>query len=117
MPPTSTLRSAASSPISGIGNSRISVLLGPVLTAANTFSIRLVPRASRLAPVPRARASRLVLLYRRLRDARLCLQRFTRAFLERRARGQHDRNRAHLLVPGVAAGRQRSLRGELLRGL
>jgi hypothetical protein len=38
MPPTSIFISAASSGMSGIGNSRSSVLLGPVRTAANTFS-------------------------------------------------------------------------------
>ena len=39
MPATSIFISALSAGISGIGNSRISVLLGPVLTAASTFSI------------------------------------------------------------------------------
>src|SRR5438067_516068 len=38
MPPTSTFRSAASSGISGMGYSRISVLLGPVRTAASTVA-------------------------------------------------------------------------------
>src|SRR6516165_10162044 len=38
MPATSIFIKAASCGISGIGNSRISVLLGPVLTAANTLS-------------------------------------------------------------------------------
>src|SRR5436309_260495 len=38
MPATSIFISAASSAMSGIGNSRISVLLGPVRTAAKTFS-------------------------------------------------------------------------------
>ena len=39
MPATSIFISAASSGISGIGNSRISVRLGPTFTAASTFSI------------------------------------------------------------------------------
>src|SRR5262245_10234687 len=39
MPATSIFMSALSAGISGIGYSRISVLLGPVLTAASTFSI------------------------------------------------------------------------------
>src|ERR1700716_2704799 len=39
MPATSIFMSALSSGISGMGNSRISVLPGPVLTAASTFSI------------------------------------------------------------------------------
>src|SRR5258708_15856464 len=39
MPATSIFMSALSSGISGIGNSRISVLPGAVLTAASTFSI------------------------------------------------------------------------------
>src|SRR5690349_15064635 len=98
MPPTSTFSSAASSAISGMGYSRISVLLGPVRTAANTFSI----------------AS---FLYRRLRDALFRLQRLAGAFLERRARGQDHGHRAHLLVRRVAAGREGALRDELLRGL
>src|SRR5947199_6630784 len=38
MPATSIFISALSAGISGIGNSRISVLLGPVLTAASTLS-------------------------------------------------------------------------------
>src|SRR5215204_4639016 len=38
MPPTSIFSSALSDGTSGIGYSRISVLLGPVLTAASTFS-------------------------------------------------------------------------------
>src|SRR5947207_15733051 len=38
MPPTSIFISAASVGTSGIGYSRISVLLGPVRTAASTFS-------------------------------------------------------------------------------
>ena len=38
MPATSIFMSALSAGISGIGYSRISVLLGPVRTAANTFS-------------------------------------------------------------------------------
>src|SRR5882672_10463268 len=38
MPPTSIFIRAASSGTSGIGYSRISVLLGPVGTAASTFS-------------------------------------------------------------------------------
>jgi hypothetical protein len=38
IPATSILMSALSSGMSGMGNSRISVLLGPVLTAASTFS-------------------------------------------------------------------------------
>src|SRR5262245_50444578 len=38
MPATSIFISAASGGISGMGNSRISVLLGPTRTAANTFS-------------------------------------------------------------------------------
>src|ERR1700691_309910 len=38
MPPTSIFINAASAGTSGIGNSRISVLLGPVRTAARTFS-------------------------------------------------------------------------------
>src|SRR5258705_13590003 len=38
IPATSIFIKAASSGISGMGNSRISVLLGPVLTAACTFS-------------------------------------------------------------------------------
>src|SRR5947207_771793 len=38
MPATSIFIKAASSAISGIGYSRISVLLGPVRTAASTFS-------------------------------------------------------------------------------
>src|SRR6516164_2099407 len=38
MPATSIFIKAASSGISGMGNSRISVLLGPVRTAASTFS-------------------------------------------------------------------------------
>src|SRR5262245_7333166 len=38
IPPTSIFSNAASSGISGIGYSRISVLLGPTLTAATTFS-------------------------------------------------------------------------------
>src|SRR5260221_4710458 len=41
MPATSIFISAASSAISGIGYSRISVLLGPTRTAANTFSATL----------------------------------------------------------------------------
>src|SRR5438046_5434280 len=39
MPATSIFMSALSAGISGIGNSRISVLLGPVRTAASTLSI------------------------------------------------------------------------------
>src|SRR5262245_65903500 len=39
MPATSIFISAASSAISGIGNTRISVLLGAVRTAARTFSL------------------------------------------------------------------------------
>src|SRR5437870_3595118 len=39
MPATSIFIRAPSSGISGMGNSRISVLLGPTLTAASTFSI------------------------------------------------------------------------------
>src|SRR5689334_20185420 len=39
MPATSIFMSALSAGISGIGYSRISVLPGPVLTAASTFSI------------------------------------------------------------------------------
>src|SRR5579872_4614652 len=38
MPPTSIFISAASAGTSGMGYSRISVLLGPVRTAANTVS-------------------------------------------------------------------------------
>src|SRR5258706_12019231 len=38
IPATSIFMSALSSGISGMGNSRISVLPGPVLTAASTFS-------------------------------------------------------------------------------
>src|SRR5271170_2616295 len=38
MPPTSIFISAASAGMSGMGYSRISVLLGPVRTAANTVS-------------------------------------------------------------------------------
>src|SRR5258708_2981578 len=45
MPATSILISAASSGISAIGNSRISVLLGPVLTAARTFSTTAITSA------------------------------------------------------------------------
>jgi hypothetical protein len=45
MPATSIFISALSSDISGIGNSRISVLLEPVRTAANTFSTILIPPA------------------------------------------------------------------------
>src|SRR5262249_56478259 len=37
MPPTSIFIRAASTGTSGMGNSRISVSLGPVLTAASTF--------------------------------------------------------------------------------
>ncbi len=40
MPATSILTSALSSGISGMGKSRICVLLGPTLTAANTVSTR-----------------------------------------------------------------------------
>src|SRR5688572_9555268 len=44
MPATSIFMSAASSGTSGIGNSRISILLGPTRTAARTFSaIDLLP--------------------------------------------------------------------------
>src|SRR5580700_2149428 len=39
MPATSIFISAASSGMSGIGNSRISVLLGPTRTAASTWSV------------------------------------------------------------------------------
>src|SRR5213592_859489 len=98
MPPTSTLRSAASSGMSGMGYSRISVLLGPVRTAANTFS-------------------NSFFLDGRLGDALFRLQRFTRAFLEWRARRQHHGDRAHLLVHRIAPRGERPLRGELLRGL
>src|SRR3954452_432708 len=98
MPPTSTLRSAASSAMSGIGYSRTSVLLGPVRTAANTFSMG--------DPSDRG-----------LSDALFRLQRLAGAFLEWRARRQHHGDRAHLLVHRVAAGRKRSLRGKFLGGL
>src|SRR5829696_4323513 len=104
MPPTSTLRRAASSGISGIGYSRTSVLLGPVLTAANTFS-NAFPLLCCCG------------LHRGLRDARLRLQRFARAFLEGRALRQDDGHRAHLLVRGIAARRERALGGEILRRL
>src|SRR5438094_6902904 len=43
IPATSTCNKALSSGISGIGNSRISVLLGAILTAARTFSIGRFP--------------------------------------------------------------------------
>src|SRR6266852_5485025 len=43
IPATSIFMSALSSGISGMGNSRISVRLGPVLTAANTFSTCVPP--------------------------------------------------------------------------
>src|SRR5262249_8197926 len=45
MPPTSIFINAASSGISGIGNSRSSVLLGPRRTAASTFSTTWLPFA------------------------------------------------------------------------
>jgi hypothetical protein len=38
IPATAIFSKALSSAISGIGNSRISVVLGPTLTAARTFS-------------------------------------------------------------------------------
>jgi hypothetical protein len=41
MPPTSIFIKAASAGTSGIGYSRISVLLGPIRTAASTFSATL----------------------------------------------------------------------------
>src|SRR5689334_13294288 len=87
MPPTSTFNNAASSGTSGIGYSRISVLPGPVRTAANTFSI-------------------LAFSDGRLRDALLGLERLAGAFLERRPRRQHHGDRTHLLVRGIAARRQ-----------
>src|SRR5207249_1310214 len=43
IPATSIFMSALSSGISGMGNSRISVRLGPTLTAANTFSTCVPP--------------------------------------------------------------------------
>src|SRR5262249_42777828 len=55
MPATSIFISAASSAMSGIGNSRISVLLGPVLTAARTVSTTAITSArfrSLLASTP-----------------------------------------------------------------
>src|SRR5438132_10021950 len=106
MPATSIFMSALSSGMSGIGNSRISVRPGATRTAANTFStLDLSSRASRLA------------LDGGLRHALARLERLARAFLERRSRRQHDRHRAHFLVHRVAPGRERSLGGELLRGL
>src|SRR5579859_3737130 len=43
IPPTSILSRALSCGISGMGKSRISVMLGPTLTAASTFSKRCFP--------------------------------------------------------------------------
>src|SRR5258706_7577378 len=98
MPATSILRRALSAGMSGMGNSRISVLPGPVLTAANTFS-----KAGSLNG--------------RLRHAFFCLERLAGAFLEGRAGGKHDRDGADFLVRGIAPRRQRALGGELLRRL
>src|SRR5689334_14462624 len=102
MPATSILSSAPSAGMSGIGNSWISVLLGPVLTAASTFSNSSPPWD---------------LLDRRLRHAGLRLQRLSGAFLEGCPGLEHHRDRADPLVRDVAAGRERAFRGELLRGL
>src|ERR1044072_8001166 len=56
MPATSIFIKAASSGISGIGYSRISVLLGPTLTAASTRSTTekppLIDVAGNLGPTP-----------------------------------------------------------------
>src|SRR5438876_7703759 len=49
IPATSIFMSALSSGMSGMGNSRISVLPGPVLTAANTLSTR-VPQKMTVDP-------------------------------------------------------------------
>src|SRR5690349_21619471 len=51
MPATSIFMRALSAGISGMGYSRISVLPGPVRTAANTFSI--MGRVSHVHPEPR----------------------------------------------------------------
>src|SRR5438105_2951779 len=51
MPPTSILSKALSSVTSGMGKSRISVLLGPTLTAANTLSTAVPPDTSLHADV------------------------------------------------------------------
>src|SRR5665213_1299391 len=98
MPATSIFSSALSSGTSGIGNSRISVLPGATRTAASTLS-------------------KGTLLDRGLRDASARLQGFTRAILEWRARGQHHRHRAHLLVRGLAPRGQSALGRQLLRRL
>ena len=52
---------------------------------------------------------------RRLGDALFCLERFARAFRERRAGWQDDGNGADFLMGGIAARGQHPLRGEFLR--
>src|SRR4051794_1774072 len=59
MPATSIFMRALSAGVSGLGYSRISVLLGPVRTAAITFSImRRVSHARALPQEPRPRRRR-----------------------------------------------------------
>src|SRR3954452_5390272 len=122
MPATSILISAPSSGISGIGNSRISVVLGAVLTAASTCSILLFPccvtQPHVLLPESLHRAVARTLLPRtrqrqplpspppetlrsgldgRLRDAGFRTERFLRGLGECDVRRQHDGGRTHVL--------------------
>jgi hypothetical protein len=80
IPATSIFMSALSSGISGMGNSRISVLPGPVLTAASTFStwvplrVRVLARhflmLGRVIPVVRLQGRRVQAHHRTvLRDS------------------------------------------------
>src|SRR5437899_567240 len=106
MPATSIFRSALSAGISGIGNSRISVLLGPVLTAASTLSI--MGRGSHARAVPEAPRARRRRCPRETLGAKpLCARRRLHGARhrarERGARLSADQHRGGVLDRGTKA--------------
>src|SRR6516165_10842800 len=96
MPATSIFIKAASSGTSGIGYSRISVLLGPTLTAASTLSTTEKPPIDRCRGQSRTDA-RLV-----KRDFHAACARLRRVLVITRER---DRRRHPPSLQGVQAGR------------
>src|SRR5689334_18985149 len=123
MPATSIFMSAPSGGMSGIGNSWISVLLGPTLTAASAFSIRF-PKSERTAHPKmenarpgfgRPRAGPLAALnrfgsglHRRLCYALARDECFLRCVLERYARRQDHRRGTHAMMLRIASHGQRA---------
>src|SRR4029077_10354113 len=117
MPPTSIFISAASSGMSGIGNSRSSVLLGPIRTAASTFSDTLASLLGLLFSIwpeaIRPSMSFSIKVYK-VMDARdkpgqmICHARFHQ---ERPAKQRLDRARTRLDPPALCAHRRRNRHG------